>query len=60
LPDFGNCRNRQQPISMGASRRMAASHCRASILRDAVLRTAPQDEVLISSRALFAGDDTAA
>src|SRR6266436_5403523 len=31
----------------GASRRMAASHCRASILRDALLRTAPQDEVLI-------------
>src|SRR5258705_13330952 len=30
----------------GASRRMAASHCRASILRDAVLRTAPQDEVV--------------
>src|SRR5215470_692008 len=28
-----------------ASRRMAASPCRASILRDAVLRTAPQDEV---------------
>src|SRR5258708_32969575 len=31
---------------MGASRRMAPSHCRASILRDAVLRTAPQDEVV--------------
>src|SRR6266481_2750031 len=48
LPDFGNlnCRNRQQPISMGASRRMATSLCRASILRDAVLRTAPQDEVV--------------
>src|SRR5258706_14153124 len=32
----------------GASRRMAASHCRASILRDAVLRTAPQDEVVVT------------
>jgi pyruvate,water dikinase len=28
---------------------MAASHCRASILRDAVLRTAPQDEGAFSS-----------
>src|SRR5262252_5677804 len=35
-----------------ASRRMAASPCRASILRDAVLRTAPQDEVRIISHAL--------
>ena len=48
LPDFGNrqCRNRQQPISMRASRRTATSDMvPASILRDAVLRTAPQDQV---------------
>jgi hypothetical protein len=30
-----------------ASRTMAASPCRASILRDAVLRTAPLDEVYL-------------
>jgi hypothetical protein len=48
LPDFGNqqCRNRQQPISMRASRRTAAGEIvLTAILRDAVLRTAPQDEV---------------
>jgi hypothetical protein len=36
---------------------MAASHCRASILRDAVLRTAPQDEGLYFFTRPFAGDD---
>jgi hypothetical protein len=48
LPDFGNqwCRNRQQPISMRASRRTATGEIvLTAILRDAVLRTAPQDEV---------------
>jgi hypothetical protein len=48
LPDFGihRCRNRQQPISMRASRRTASGEIvLKTILRDAVLRTAPQDEV---------------
>jgi hypothetical protein len=48
LPDFGIhwCRNRQQPISMRASRRTATGEIvLTAILRDAVLRTAPQDKV---------------
>src|SRR6266849_8025822 len=61
LPDFGNlkCRNRQQPISKAASRRMDARPGLAAILRDAVLHTAPQDEVVDFFTCSFAGDDTA-
>src|SRR6266436_2555226 len=52
--EVGPARLRQPKVSKSAtaefdgrpSRRMAASPCRASILRDAMLRTAPQDEVV--------------